>query len=143
MYWIKIKSLKHDLKTGTFTERDAIPYVIAEGILFQLALIVGSEQSIFDLFNLIIGIVAIIIGTWYVFKLHDKDSASSFLAKYISIGWVVTIQCLLIFLPLAIAIIVPAAIMGSKFWIGLGGVIWCSTLYLVYYYLLGKHISET
>lgn len=143
MYWMKTKSLKHDLQTGTFTERDAIPYIIAESILVQLALFGGSEHIVFDSLNIIIGIAAIITGTWYVFNKHDKDSASSFLSKYVSIGWVVTVQCLLMLFPLAIVITVPAMLIGNQFWIGFCEIVFFVVFYLVYYYLLGKHISDT
>lgn len=143
MYWIKTKKLKEELRSGTFSERDAIPYVIAQGILIQLAIFCGTDKSMFDWFTFPFSIIALIVGTWYVFKKHNADSATSFLAKYVSLSWVVTIQCILIFTPVAVAIILPGVIMENNLLIGAGGIVWNINFYLIYYYLLGKHIAET
>ncbi len=140
MYWINIKSLKDDLRSGNCKERSVIPYIIAEGILIQLLAIFGTEITLFDFFSFIICVIIIIFGTWYVFEKHNQNSATSFLVKYITLGWVLNIRLSLIMLPIFIplAIIINNRIMYHAI-LSVSGII----ILIVYYRLLGKHIAET
>ena len=143
MYWINIESLKADLQTGRFTERDAVPYIIADGILMSVFALADGYESPLDFLGAILGILAVIYGTWFVFNRHNSHSRSSFLMKYIALGWVVSIRCLLVLVPLIIVLTIPVAILGNAAWINLTSIIWAIIFYFVYYYLLGKHVSET
>lgn len=143
MYWIKIKKLKHELQTGSFTERDAIPYIIAGGILVALIPLTKTNGSVFDLIAVAYDILIIVLGTWYVFKQHNPDSASSFLAKYISLSWVVGFRCFLIFIPLMILSLIPVVVWVDKSTSGWFPLVWEIIFSVVYYYRLGKNVSET
>jgi len=145
MYWINTKQLKNKLRSGTFSDRDAIPYIIADGVLINLAYLGDSPDTAKSLVVIAVGILAVILGTWFVFNKHDPDSQSSFLKKYISLGWVVSVHCLLLFIPFLIVFaILLAAITGAREFVfevapTAGAIIFS----ILYYLLLGKHISET
>jgi hypothetical protein len=143
MYWVNINVLKIKLQTGQFKEIDAIPYIIADGILTCLAGLAGGYTSPLDLVTACIAITAIIYGTWHVFKKHNQNSESSFLTKYITLGWVVHWRCLLVLLPLIIIFTIPVAMLGNETWIHITSSMWVIIFYFVFYALLGKHISET
>ena len=144
MYWINIKALKEDLISGDYQERDIIPYIIASGIMTSLGSIGGSDAGIFDLIAAIIGIIAIIFGTWYVFGQHKPNSQVSFLSKYISLGWVVGFRLFLTIIPIVIITVILTATRTNDeslvYGIGILVLIFYS---IIYYLLLGKHISET
>lgn len=142
MYWTNIKALKIDLSSGNYQERDIVPYIIADGILTALFSIGGSDTAVFDVINVIIGIVIIIVGTWYVFGQHQPNSQASFLTKYISLSWVVGFRLLIITIPLIIiGVFLTPLTAGTPLLYGYGILI--GVLYaIIYYLLLGKHISE-
>jgi len=144
MYWINIKALKEDLRSGDYQDRDIVPYIIASGIMTQLFSIGGSNAGIFDLIAALIGIIAIVSGTWYVFGQHKQNSQASFLSKYISLGWVVGFRLFLIIIPVVIIAVILTATRANDesllYGIGILVLIFYS---IIYYLLLGKHISET
>ena len=144
MYWINSRALKNKLRSGDFSERDAIPYIIAQGILINLSFLGDSPETATSLITIGAGILGVILGTLFVFKKHDPNSNSSFLKKYVSLSWVVTIHCTLLLIPFLIVTILLAATTGAKDVIfeaapATGAVLLC----ILYYVLLGKHISET
>lgn len=145
MYWINSRALKNKLRSGDFSDRDAIPYIIAEGILINLVLLLsGTPEGKTSLVSTVAGVLAVVLGTWFVFKKHNPDSSSSFLKKYLSLGWVVSIQFFLIFISILLLVLVPAIIWGIT---SINGELVANAaeiiFYFLYYLLLGKYISET
>ena len=114
MYWINSRALKNKLRSGEFSERDAIPYIIAQGILINLSFLGDSPDTTNSLIAISLGILAVIIGTWFVFKKHAPNSNSSFLKKYVSLGWVVTIHCFLILIPVLFALAFLMVVLGAS-----------------------------
>ena len=144
MYWLNLKSLKQDLRTGQFKDINAVPYIIAAGIMMIFNIFfAGGYSSPIDLLAFALAITAVVWGTWHVFKKHNENSESSFLMQYISLSWVVSLRCLLAFLPLIIILTIPIAILCNDIWINITGIVWSIIVQFVFYYLLGKHISET
>ena len=142
MYWIGIKKLKKDLREGTFSDRDAVPYLIAEGVLTELGLLAGSKSNIFDIVAAVIGIAALILGILFVYKYHNRSSRSSFLACYISMGWVLSIRYILLFLPLVVVAALLGAIFHSTALTESALLLLTVVYYFVYYYKFAEHISE-
>ena len=157
MYWIRTKKLKKQLRKGRITERQILPYLIAESICIQLTMMlipfalmlaVEAEQTLFNIYDLaseIIVIAAFIIGIFYIFKKHQPASGSTFLQKYIPLSWVVAIQCLLGGMLIAIPIFINIGILSKDpdHLQGIVGLISAVVFHTVYYKLLGKHIAET
>lgn len=144
MYWINSRALKNKLRSGEFSDRDVIPYIIAEGILYNLSFIGDALNDTTSYVTIFAGILAVIFGTLFVFKKHDPNSNSSFLKKYFSLGWVVTVHCLIAVIPFTILTIILAVITGAKDLIFEAAPATGAILFFVLYYLLlGKHISET
>lgn len=133
MYWLGIEELKAELRAGTLAERDMVSYLIAQGIVLQLSLAEASANA-FALVECVFGVLTTVFGTWYVFNLHVESSKSSFLQKFVTLGWVVSIRWVIFFLPL---IVIAGCFLGDL-GLALAGIAFS----LVYFWRLGEHVAD-
>jgi hypothetical protein len=141
MYWLNIHALKSDLRAGQVSERDVVPYLIAEGILIQLSYLDGSGSSFFDYVDVLVGTAAVILGTWYVFNRHR--GGAPFLLKYITLGWVVGWRVLLVILPVFIVLALILGAMGGEGAVNFSTSLFGAVYWYAYFRVLGDRIAES
>lgn len=137
MFWLDINALKAQLRSGEFKERDIVPYIVADGILSQVFGMGRASAAGVDLLARLVGVAAILIGTWHVFERHDPESAVGFLPKYVALGWVVGFRLFLVFLPVMVIGGFAFGGYSGAFLLLMGALLW-----LIYYRQLGQCISE-
>ena len=145
MYFWRIEKLKKDLLKKPLSESESFKYLFANLVLYSLAMIPFLENNIWDVYSAIIMTLITAIGVYYVYKCNKGASGSNFLQKYLSIGWVVGIRWIvLVMLPIMIVYFVTVEIYaGIPESTTLSDVLFLNSLYITYFWLLGKHIKDT
>jgi len=145
MYFWRIKDLKADFIAGKVTEKSLLGYLVAYTILVGLAMIPLSETNQFDVFSALIVIPVSVMGILYAYSSNGGDSGSEFLAKYIAIGWVVTVRLIAVILPLALAAGIFLGISGldipeeTTMW----DVLITTVITAFYFWRIAVHIGHT
>ena len=144
MYIWKIDKLNQQLISSELSEPDAFKYIMANTILYSLAMIEYTTPNEYDTYNGILGVFLSIIGVWFIYKCNGGKNGKYFIGRYISISWVVFVRFTVLFLlPAAIAMIAVQELY-------MGGMTEQTTVMdmtliiiseIVYFLWLGKHIN--
>jgi len=154
MYFWKIDKLKKDLAKQPLSESESFKYLFATIIIYSLATIPSFlEYNFWDVISSLIEGVITVFGVRYIYKCNRGSMGSNFLQKYLSIGWVVGIRCLVfVLLP---ALIVYVIAVGMYYGVTAGtyadipvdtillSVLFGNLIYITYFWLFGKHIKDT
>ena len=155
MYFFRTNALKEKLKTRTLTDREALPYVIMFGLVTLITIaFTRGDNSHYDLqwlMDLTEGLL-MILGIIYCYRRNGGSEGYDFVLKYMTLGWVIFIRCLLFLIPVIIIGSLIATFLIYRFSsgefevlieLGLGELAWIVLFYVVYYLRLGKHLSDT
>lgn len=144
MYFWKIDKLKNDLLEKPLSESETFKYVFANLLVYSLTMLPLLENNIWDFYSGIIMAVITMVGTYYLYKCNKGASGNNFLQKYFALGWVVSIRWIvLIMLPIMTIFYIGIAIYsGVPEQTTLADVILSNTVYMSFFWLLGKHIKE-
>jgi len=152
MYFWNIDALLEDIKQGNFTDKEVIPYIILTLFLYNLGFelvyrfpMEESNYNLWDTIDAILSVVIPIAGTLYAYKMNGGAAGKDFANKYFSIGFVLGVRFWVYF-------VIPIVVLG---------IYWSVTFedeevqttfveiavfylwYILYFYQLGKYISET
>jgi len=106
MYTWKIDKLNQQLISSNLTEPDAFKYLMAWTVLNSLAMIQYLIPNQYDTYNGIMSVVISIIGLAFIYICNGGKNGSHLLERYLSIGWVVFVRFMVLFLlPASIAMI--------------------------------------
>ena len=110
MYFWKIEELKESIKKDELSEKDRFIYVLIYIILYTLGLEAISLMpvetlNVWDYIISISNVLVVFVGTILAFRANGGNNGKDFLGRYFSIGFVVTIRFMVIFIPLYIALI--------------------------------------
>ena len=116
MYFWNIEALKAQILAGQFTSGKVFPYLIITmsfySIAFEIFLYDGYEEQEINYLTYsssVICTLILVLGTFYVYHANGGASGKNFAAKYIGIGFIVTIRFLVYAMPLIVAIVVHRA----------------------------------
>jgi hypothetical protein len=136
MYWLNLNSLKRELKQGHLTQAHAFQYALAGTVLTSLA---GAAKADPWWEALLTAAIAG-LGTAYCYEANGGAAGSDFVARYVSLGWVVALRVALGYTPAAVIVGVLAApafadarLLISA--VGLGFVV-------LFYWRLGIHFAD-
>jgi hypothetical protein len=114
MQIITAKPLIDQFRTDTFEESEVGPYFIAYVMLNTVSLLLTfGKSNLWDIAAGVASIVITILGVLHL-KRQNRDSfGRQFLAKYFSLGWVVSVRILFIGIPAVVVLSVLTSIVGG------------------------------
>lgn len=146
MYFVQYHPLKEKLKERTLSESEAFPYWILFNVLVVLGFSVHTAGD-FNAWDAIEGVMSLlftICGIYHVYSQNGGASGFDFIQKVVVLGWVVSIRCLLVFIPSMIVFYIFAGILGLVSEnTNLLDVLVMAAFYIIYYQRLGEHIQDT
>ena len=146
MYFIRYQPLKEKLKSRTLSDREALPYLIAfAGLAAAVYLFPSTDGSnVWDWIGGGISVVLAVAGVIYAYLCNGGKQGFDLIQKYVVIGWVVAVRCILIFIPCAIVLYILGELLG----VVTVETNWYDTIILVLfevilYQRIGRHIRDT
>jgi hypothetical protein len=146
MHFIKYHPLKQKLRDRNVSDREALPY---------LAVFSGSTALVgaFPMFNgfnhwdFASGAFSVILavgGVIYAYSCNGGRQGFDLIQKYVVLGWVVVIRCLLVSIPLLIVGYVAGEALGAiKDDTGIFDVLLIAVFEVFLYQRIGRHIRDT
>ena len=136
MYFVRYGVLKERLRERSLHDDEVLPYFIVTSILLVLPVA-------YDRFGLLILAWRVIItfgGILYVY--HSNGGAYGFdlVQKFIILGWIVNVRCLLVLLPAFILLVLIG--LSSETFDGLL-LILVPIVDIIVYQRIGRHIRDT
>lgn len=145
MYLINIKSLKKELINGPFTEKQAFQYLLAYLLFSNLvSLLPDTTVNHWTIISGILYVIITFLGIIYCFKKNKGSTGESFLPRYFSLLWVVSLRMFFIWaIPSILGVLVIAQLRGTA----QNGATWYSCLFggifvIILYWRVGIHIGE-
>lgn len=136
MYFVRYGVIKERLRERSLHDNEVLPYFMLTGILLLLPVA-------YDRFGLLLFVWRVIItfgGILYVY--HSNGGAYGFdlVQKYLVLGWIVGIRCLLVFLTAFILLVLIGLSLET-----LAGLVLISipVVDIIVYLRIGRHIRET
>jgi len=146
MYFVRYQPLKDKLKTRSLTDREALPYLIVfAGLAAAVYLFpTTSEYNIWDWIGGGLSVALAVGGVFYAYARNGGMQGFDLILKYVVIGWIVAVRCILVFVPCAIAFY----IFGEMFGLVTERTGWYETLVIacfeaILYQRVGRHIADT
>jgi hypothetical protein len=146
MYFIRYQPLKEKLKTRTLSDREALPYLILYAGLTAVACLFPTTEE-FNLWDWIGGGLSVSLavgGVIYAYTQNGGKEGFDLIQKYVVIGWVVAVRCILVSIPIAIALFLAGDALGliteETGWFD---VLMNAGFEAVIYQRIGKHIGDT
>lgn len=148
MYFIQYQPLKEKLRERTLSESEALPYWILFNVLVVLGFSVPTigDFNAWDAIKGVMSLLFTICGIYHVYSQNGGSSGFGLIQKFVVLGWVVSIRCLLVFIPSMIVFYVFVGIlMGGEISenTNLLDVMLVAAFYIIYYQRLGVHIQDT
>jgi len=150
MYIWRIDRLKTDLRSGSFADRDVLPYVIA-WVALVTALAEMAAYAPYEAINvwtyslsaLMIG--SSIIGTLVAYRANGRTAGVHFANRFLSLGFVLTVRFLVFLIP-AMAVLVAYWAMNfdaeEPIPVTFVDVALSALLQVVFYWRLAKHFRD-
>jgi uncharacterized membrane-anchored protein YitT (DUF2179 family) len=101
MYWFNLTALKEELSRGSLPQAHAFQYALADAILTTLARAGGDPW-----WDVLIVAAFVGLGTAYCYEANGGSEGTDFIARYVSLGWVVGWR-------VSLACILPAVIVAA------------------------------
>jgi len=146
MHFVRYHPLKEKLRNRSVSDREALPYLV---IFAALTALVGAFPVVdgFNEWDLISGLLSVALavgGIIYAYKSNGAKEGFDLIQKYVVLGWVVVVRCLLVFIPLAIVAYIAGESLGLVTdQTGFLDVLLIAILELVLYQRIGRHIRDT
>ncbi len=146
MYFIRYQPLKEKLKTRTLSDREALPYLILFAALAAAVYLFPTTDE-FNMSDWIGGGLSVALaigGVIYAYAQNGGAQGFDLIQKYVVIGWVVAVRCILIFIPCVIALY----FIGETLGLIADETNWFDTLIIfgfeaILYQRIGRHIADT
>ena len=145
MYFWDIDKLKANLSAGTLSNHDQFKYLLAN-MIFGPLLLQASQLKYEQDIDWVISLGITVGGVVYCYKMNKGKTGHHFLARFLSIAFVVSIRLLIFFMPLMFIFIAAAFAfdfggMSSKE-IDLFFLIFVCLFEIFYYWRVGCHLNE-
>ena len=104
VYFWKIDKLNEQLISGELSEQEQFKYLMANSILYALAVIQYDTPNNLDIWAGVIGVFVTALGLWFIYKCNGGQNGKDIIQRYLSVGFVVFIRVFVLFmLPAIIA----------------------------------------
>ena len=114
MYFWRVGDLVKVLGERDLTEREAFRYFLANSILVAIVMEVPKEDwNTWDAVGAVATVIVTILGLIYCYRSNGGDAGQAFLSRVIAIMWVVTIRIFVASIPIALAILGVADLVGA------------------------------
>jgi len=150
--WLDISALITDFRSGLITESIKFKYLLATYILILLGgslnIQIPPEPGLIWTVNTFTLLIAVSLGTWYCYALNKAGDNSDFTARYIALGFVVSMRFAVAYFALLVAILLFSPLLqGTSFAETLGVNLWLNVTIMVvtlglYYYFIAKYIKQ-
>jgi hypothetical protein len=146
MYLLRYQPLKDKLKTRTLTDREALPYLLVFTGLAAAVYLFPTTDT-FNHWDWIQGGLSVALalgGVIYSYFRNGGRDGYDLILKYVVIGWIVAVRCVLLFIPCAIALYFLGEVAGLIS----DETNWYDTLVFagfetILYQRIGRHIADT
>ena len=104
-FW-RVEQLKAEMRDQPLSERESLPYLVAYIAIFTIAS--GFPKSNFnflDTVGSVLSFVIAIVGTIFIYRQNGGNGGRYFLQRYLAIGFVVGMRCLVAIVVGMIALI--------------------------------------
>ncbi len=145
MYFWKIKDLSTELIEEGLSQTESFKYLMANTILYSLCTIQYGNVNEWDNYSVAASIIIAVLGLWFIYKCNGGPNGKDILERYISIGWVLFVRLIVIFL-------IPAALITFTVQeMYFGGVpdestaidfVFIQLFEIIYILLMAKHINH-
>lgn len=146
MYFLTYSPLKEKLRERTLTDREALPYFLIFMTLLAFSSFLPSS-NVTNKWVYISGglsVIILICGVLYAYFQNGGSDGYDFIHKYVVLGWVVTVRCILIFIPAIILLFIMGYYLDIfKESNSLFDVIVLAVLESIIYQRIGRHIKDT
>ncbi len=94
MIFFSFKKLEYKILNDELSDKDVFIYMLNQIILidlmYELLFLAPYEESnlIVSFIQIVVDIIAVVVGNWYVFKINEKLNGKDFFKRYIVISWV-------------------------------------------------------
>lgn len=147
MYFWKLTPLKQELREKGLSQREQLGYLVAHVMVNSLGSLSFAPPGRIAVAGSAVALVVYIGGLTYAYRRNGGNEGRDFLAKVLSLGWVIQIQMiawfLTILIPLNLLIGLLSAGTPDRTGCQIVGVIVALALYLIAFRRLGRHIAET
>ncbi|TAE76898.1 MAG: hypothetical protein EAZ65_03430 [Verrucomicrobia bacterium] len=146
MYFFSYQPLKERLKNRKVCDREALPYLVVFSALTAAACLGDFEKSPngWDYLDASLAIALAIVGVIHAYRQNGGASGFDLIQKYVVLGWVVSLRCLVVLLPCAM---LAYSFAGALELVGeetTGVDVLISTVFgSLIYYKIGQHIGDT
>jgi hypothetical protein len=110
MYWWRISRLKDQLRAGPMSPRHALSYLLATLLLYTVpTAIAGGATAPLTQLEWVFTVAAwaiLVGGTLVVYHANGGTTGQDFLARYLSLGWVLLVR-------FAVFLAIPAGLFGA------------------------------
>jgi hypothetical protein len=146
MYFVKYHPLKEKLRDRSVSDREALPYLM---VFAGLTTLVGAFPMFegfneLDFVSGVLSVVFAILGVLYAYRCNGGREGFDLIQKYVVLGWVVAVRCLLAFIPLMIVAYIGGEVLGViTDETGLFDIALIAVFEIVIYQRIGRHIRDT
>ena len=146
MYFLRYQPLKDKLRTRSLSDREALPYLILfSGFAAAVYLFPTTEE--FNVWDWIGGgssVALAVLGVIYSYIQNGGRQGFDLIQKYVVIGWVVAVRCILAFIPCVFAFYFSVDYFGMIS----DETSWLDTLFfaafeVIFYQRIGRHVGNT
>ena len=97
-----------------------------------------------DFISGVLSVAFAILGVFYAYRCNGGKEGFDLIQKYVVLGWVVTIRCLLAFIPLMIVAYIGGEVLGIiTDETGIFDIAFLAVFEIVLYQRIGRHIRDT
>ena len=144
MQIISAQPLVDKFRSGTFEESEVGAYFLAYMIFMAVMWIFAYGEA--NPWAIAAGVASVVITVFGVLHLKGQNGDSfgnQFLAKYFSLGWVITVRMLLLAVPSVVVLFAFASIVGGDDAIAPMGALFTIGFEIVFYWWLGLLIAQS
>ena len=112
MNFISYQPLKEQLRSRTFTDRQALPYFI---LFCVLSVPVPTSVTANSLDRVLTGCWVLItaLGLLYAYRKNGGSDGVDFIKKFIALGWIALVRWTLVFIPLSVIVMIAVGHFGG------------------------------
>jgi len=150
MYFWKINKLKQLLIEKGLSENNAFKYTLwciglSAACIEMISYFPLELTNNWDYINSTLAVLIPVVGTIFAYKSNGGDKGKDFLARYISVSFVILIRFILYLVPIMFMLVfyyISAFDEEAKIYTTLFEVVLFSTWYIALYYSIVKHIND-